>query len=121
MVHFKQNKNNEAAEFFRRAAEIDPKFAPAFAYLGMTQVVLGSYDDGIAFYERALQVNPQLAVVHYLIADTMLKKLAANPSLIESHLQRGVEMDPTFAPARLALVKLFVRAERWAEAAAALS
>ncbi|MDQ3135622.1 MAG: tetratricopeptide repeat protein, partial [Acidobacteriota bacterium] len=97
MAHFKQNKNDEAAEFFRRAAEIDPKFAPAFAYLGMTRVALGSYGEGIAYYERALQVDPQLAVVHYLIADTMLKQPDANHSLIESHLQRGVEMDPTFA------------------------
>jgi Flp pilus assembly protein TadD len=67
-----------------------------------------------------LQVDPQLAVVHYLIADAMLKLPEAKHALIESHLQRGVEMDPTFAPARLALAKLLVRAERWSEAVAAL-
>lgn len=120
MAHFKQNKNNEAADFFQRAVEIDPKFAPAFAYLGMTRVGVGSYDEGIAFYEKALQVDPKLAVVHYLIADAMLKLPEAKPALIESHLQRGVELDPTFAPARLALAKILVRAGRWTEAVAAL-
>jgi superkiller protein 3 len=120
LAHYKNNINDKAESALKRAAELDPKFAPAFAYLGMVRIQLGNYAEGVGFYEKALQVDPKLAVVHYLIADALLKQPDAEAARIESHLKRAVEMDATFAPARLALAKLFMRGERWAEAVAAL-
>ena len=120
LAHYKNNKNVEAEEAFRRAAELDPNFAPAFAYLGVVRIQVGDYAGGVKLYEKALQLNPKLAVVHYLIADALLKQPDADPALIESHLKRAVEMDQTFAPARLALAKLYMRGERWDDAVAAL-
>ena len=39
---------------------------------------------------------------------------------IETHLRRAAELDPTFTPARLSLGKLFMRSQRWTQAAAEL-
>lgn len=120
LAQFRWSKNDDAAKALTRAIELDAKFAPAYAYLGMTFVELGRYDEALKLFERALAADEKLAVVHHLIADVLLKKQDADLPLIESHLVRAVKMDETFAPARLALAKVYIRTNRYAEAAAAL-
>ena len=117
LAQFKWGKNDDAAKALTRATELDPKFAPAYAYLGMTFVELGRYDEAVKLYEQALAADPSLGVVHYLIADVLLKKPDADLARVETELARSVAMDETFAPARLALGKVFMRTNRYAEAA----
>jgi tetratricopeptide (TPR) repeat protein len=114
-ANFKLDKNEEAERALRKAVELDPKFAPAFAYLGLIRAKTGAYSEAIALYENALRADSKLAVVHHLIADTMLKQ-NADARVIETHLRQAVTMDPTFTPALLSLGKLFMRAQRWSEA-----
>ena len=114
-AHFKHDKNQEAERALRKVIELDSKFAPAFAYLGLMRAKAGSYADAIALYESALRADPKLAVVHHLIADAMLKQ-NADARVIETHLRKSAEMDPSFTPAHLSLGKLFMRSQRWAEA-----
>ena len=116
-ANFKLDKNDEAERALRKAIELDPKFAPAFAYLGLLRARTGAYGEAISLYESALKADRKLAVVHHLIADAMLKQMNADARVIETHLKQSVEMDPTFMPARLSLGKLFMRSQRWAEAA----
>jgi len=117
-ANFKLDKNDEAERALRKSIELDPKFAAAFAYLGLLRARTGAYGEAIALYESALRADAKLAVVHHLIADAMLKQMNADARVIETHLRQTVEMDPTFMPARLSLGKLFMRSQRWAEAAA---
>jgi len=119
-ANFKLDKNEEAERALRKAIELDPKFAPALAYLGLIRARNGSNDEAIPLYERALRVDPKLGVVHYLIADAMLKQMNADVRIIETHLRQSVEMDPTFMPARLSLGKLFMRSQRWTDAVSEL-
>lgn len=118
-ANFKLDKNEEAERALRKAIELDPKFAPPFAYLGLIRAKTGAYAEAILLYESALRADPKLAVVHHLIADAMLKQ-NADPRTIETHLRQSVEMDPTFTPARLSLGKLFMRSQRWADAVSEL-
>lgn len=118
-ANFKLDKNEEAERALRKAIELDPKFAPAFAYLGLIRAKTGAYGEAITLYESALRADSKLAVVHHLIADAMLKQ-NADAHAIETHLRQSVEMDPTFTPARLSLGKLFMRAQRWTDAVAEL-
>ena len=119
-ANFKLDKNEEAERALRKAIELDPKFAPAFAYLGLIRARTGAYAEAISLYERALLADTKLAIVHYLIADAMLKQMNADPRSIETHLRESVEMDPTFTPALLSLGKLFIRAQRWTDAVSEL-
>ena len=116
-ANFKLDRNEEAERAFRKAIELDPKFAPAFAYLGLIRARTGAYGEAISLYESALRADAKLGVVHHLIADAMLKQ-NADPRAIETHLREAVEMDPAFTPARLSLGKLFMRSQRWADAVA---
>jgi Tfp pilus assembly protein PilF len=114
-ANFRLDKNDEAERALRKAIELDPKFAPAFAYLGLIRAKTGAYAEAITLYESALRADSKLAVVHHLIADAMLKQ-NTDASIVEKHLRQAVTMDPTFTPARLSLGKLFMRAQRWSEA-----
>ncbi len=116
LANLKMSKNNEAAQAFTHAIELDPAFAQAYAYLGMTRVAVGQYDEGARLYEQALQRNPGIAVVHYLLADALLKKTDADLARIESHLKQSIGIDGAYAPARLALGKLYARTEHLPEA-----
>jgi tetratricopeptide (TPR) repeat protein len=117
-ANFKLDKNEEADRALRKAIELDPKFAPAFAYLGLIRARTGAYGEAISLYESALKADDKLAVVHHLIADAMLKQMNADARAIETHLKLAIELDPTFTPARLSLGKLYMRSQRWPEAAA---
>lgn len=120
LAHFKHDKDEESARALLRAVELDPNFAPAYAYLGMLRVKKGAHLEGVALYEKALRADPKLAVGHHLIAEALLKQPETDAARVESHLRRAAELDPTFAPARLSLARLYIRAERWADAVAEL-
>jgi superkiller protein 3 len=120
LAHFKNENNEKGEEAFKHSLELNPNFAPALAYRGMIRVRAGAYAEGITLYEKALQVDPKITVVHYLIADALLKQADADPARVETHLKRAVESDATFTPARISLGKLFMRTGRWQEAAAEL-
>jgi len=111
-----QNKTDEAARAFDHARQLDPKFAPASAYLGVTYADRGQYDEAIALYEQALSIDDTMAVVHYLVADALLKQSTTDATRAEKHLARALAIDPSLASARLALAKLYLRAERASEA-----
>ena len=110
------DKIEEASKSFARAVELDPRFAPAIAYLGMTHDHQGRYAEAVAHYERALALDPKLAAARYLAAEAILKQASADTARAEAHLREAVALDPAFAPARVSLAKLYLRGNRVEEA-----
>ena len=110
-------QNTEAENSFKRSLALDPKAVPALAYLGVTYVERGLYDKAIGFYERAITLNPQVATLHYLAADTILRTPNADTTRAEKYLKRAIELDPNLAAAYLSWGRLYVRANQYAEAA----
>jgi Tfp pilus assembly protein PilF len=116
IARFKQNQNEEAAQALTRASELDRKFAAPLVYLGLTRAEKGAYVEAVKLYEQALAINGDLGVVHYLIANAGAKESSADTAKIEAHLLRAIRLEPNFAPARLNLAKLHLRANRLNEA-----
>jgi tetratricopeptide (TPR) repeat protein len=116
IARFKQDQNGEAAQAFARASELDRKFAAPLVYLGMTRVENGQYAEAVKLYEQALAINDALGVVDYLIANALAKESSTDNARIEAHLLRAIRLEPSFAPARLSLAKLLMRANRLNEA-----
>ncbi|MCA1635309.1 MAG: tetratricopeptide repeat protein [Acidobacteria bacterium] len=118
IAQLNMGKNDDARRSFARSLELDPRSVPALAYLGTTHAERGQYSEAVSFYERAIAADDgRLAVPYYLAADTLLRQTEVDAPRAEKYLVRAVELDPSFAAARLALAKLHVRTERWAEAA----
>lgn len=120
VAHFKNLKHDQAAAAFARSIELDPKFAPAIAYLGIVYDETAQYAEAVANYSKAVAVDDKLAAVHYLLADALLRQPSADTASAEAHLQRAISLEPSFAPARLSLARLYIRTERLAEAASQL-
>jgi Tfp pilus assembly protein PilF len=120
IAHFADHNAAEAASDFQHALAADGKFAPALAYIGMTEAEQGQYARAVDYYERALAVDEKLIVAHYLLADAIQKETSPDLARVESHLLRAVSLDQSFAPARLALGKLYLRLNRLEDAASQL-
>lgn len=117
IAHFSNHNSDEAAKAFQHSFELDPKFAPALAYLGLLQAEQGQYKSALALYDQALSLDEKLAIVHYLAADTLLKDVSPDFTGAEKHLVRAITLDKSFALAQLALGKLYQRSERLTDAA----
>lgn len=117
IAQFTHGQNVEAENSFKRSLALDAKLAPALAYLGVTYAERGLYDKAIAFYEQAITLNTQIAALYYLAADTMLKTSNADTTRAEKYLKRATDLDPTLAAAYLVWGRLYVRANRYREAA----
>jgi len=109
-------KSVDARNSFSRVLEIEPKSVPALAYLATSQVEQAQYGEAVKTYERALAVEEKNAILHYLLADTMLKLPTSDAAQIQKHLLRSVQLDEKLAQAHLALGKLYARAEQWQKA-----
>ncbi len=121
IADLKDNKNVEAAQSITKAIALDPKFAQAYAYLGLVKVQVGDYPEAVKLYEKALANDANLAIVHQMIADAMLQQTDGDNTRIEAELKKSLALDETFMPAHLTLGKLYVRMQRWTEAAAELN
>jgi Tfp pilus assembly protein PilF len=120
IAQMNDNKTAEARAAFERALTIDPKLIPALAYSAMTFTDQARYEESLKIYERGLALDDKNAVLHYLLADTLLKTTSPDVSRIENALKKAIALDAKLAQAHLALGRLYVRQERWTEAAASL-
>jgi cellulose synthase operon protein C len=107
----------EARASFARALEIEPTSVTALAYMATALIEQAQYAEAVRIYEKALATEENNAILHYLIADTLLKIPTSSVARIEKHLARAVELDEKLAQAHLALGKLYVRAGNWQKSA----
>ena len=117
IAQFDNNKISEAQKAFEKALSIDSQLIPALAYLGAVFVEQARYADAVKIYERAIELNGKVALLHYLHGDTLLKMTDIDEKRIEAALKRAAELDANLTSAHLTLGRLYVRQARWAEAA----
>jgi Tfp pilus assembly protein PilF len=117
IAQFDDNKIAEAERAFEKALSIDPKLVPAMAYLGAVFVEQARYNDAVRIYEQAVKLDNKIALLHYLLGDTLLKMTDTDEKRIETALKRAAELDPNLTSAHLTLARLYVRQARWTEAA----
>lgn len=120
IARFDDNKLPEARKAFEKALAIDSRLTPALAYLGAVFVEQGQYAEAAKIYERAIGLDEKVALLHYLLADTLLKMTDIDEKRAETALKRSIELEPNLTSAHLALGRLLVRQTRWTEAATAL-
>jgi len=98
----------QAIEYFNRALELDPGFAPAYAGLADVYLVAGAYGSiptqealtrGKAAAEKALQLDDNLAGAHYALA-TAYTWYDWDWAKAEKEFQRGLALNPNDALGR---------------------
>lgn len=101
------DENEQARALYRKAIEIDPQFARAYAGLAMTHAIEHrlrpaqdpgpGLDRALALAQSAAQIDPELAEVHWAIG-FVHAQARRHPEAIAS-LQRATELNPSFADA----------------------
>ncbi|MGC2185080.1 MAG: tetratricopeptide repeat protein [Terriglobales bacterium] len=86
-----------AAEKLRQAVQADPKFAPAYLLLGLTEFRLGDMARAIENYKRALELQPRSFSGHYNLALAYLRGHRLEEG--RSQLEQAVKLDPGQADA----------------------
>lgn len=112
-----EGSSADAQKSFEKALNIEPNSVPAMAYLALIMDEKAQYAETISITERALAVEEKNAILHYLLADTILKIPTGDVAKAEKHLNRTIELDANLTQAYLSLGRLLARQNRWTEAA----
>ncbi|MEO5857881.1 MAG: tetratricopeptide repeat protein [Pyrinomonadaceae bacterium] len=120
IAQFDNSKILEAQKAFEKALSLDSQLVPAMAYLGAVFVEQVKYAEAVRVYEGAIKVNGKLAVLYYLLGETLLKMTEIDGLRSEAALKRAIGLDPNLTSAHVTLGRLYVRQARWQEAAVSL-
>jgi tetratricopeptide (TPR) repeat protein len=82
---------------YRRAIDLEPKFAAAHTNLGTALMAQGDLEGAIAAYRRALALDPKLAMAHYNLGNALYTKGDLAGAI--AAFRQATALDPTFAPA----------------------
>jgi tetratricopeptide (TPR) repeat protein len=61
VIAWNENRNKEAAQYFRKAVEIDPKYAPAHRELARTLMASQDFAGALKHFQEYLKLNPKAA------------------------------------------------------------
>lgn len=128
MWFYEREPNLEAEVLLRRATELDPRFAPAYAYGTYVQyqrVIMGWSEDpqknlsaGMALAERALALDDKDPIAYFAIGRIHMMEGRHDDSI--AALETAIELNPSFAQSHHGLGMAFALAGRLDEAKAAL-
>jgi tetratricopeptide (TPR) repeat protein len=92
MKHYQQGDYARAITGLREAAKLNPKDAGALFFLGVSLLLSGQTDDGIAALQQsvALGDTPYLEEAHYYLAKAFLHK--SDLAAAEAELQKTVQL-----------------------------
>jgi tetratricopeptide (TPR) repeat protein len=85
-------RQDEGEEYLKRAVALDPKLAPAFASLGMSNLRRKRFPESRQYLEKAVAANSQNHLAYYYYAYTLYRELVGEGQLITSLPKDKVEM-----------------------------
>lgn len=116
--YYRMKDFRQAAEGFRSILQMDPQFAWAAAYLGLSQLPLGDLDAAVISFQRTLELDPRnfTAAFHLGAAYARQKRM----QLATEAFQRAEGLLPEDAAACETLGELYLSVDRAADAVQAL-
>jgi tetratricopeptide (TPR) repeat protein len=101
LVHQRRGDPGQAADFYQRAIDRDPSFAPPSYQLGVIRLEEGNYRAARSAFERSVALEPDNVNARYNLA-LALYELRALPESV-TQLEAALRRDGDFAPAHLLL------------------
>jgi len=125
---YERDGNSEAEILLKRAAELDPGFAPAYAYgsyVQYTRVIMGWSEDpaesleaGMALAEKALALDDKDPMAYFAAGRIHMMRGRHDDSI--ASLETAIELNPSFAQSHHGLGMALTLADRLDEAKEAL-
>jgi TolB-like protein/Tfp pilus assembly protein PilF len=80
---------------FERSIELNPRYATAHQWFGMSLGLMGRYEEGYTELKRAILLDPCSSVIHWTLG-FVYRRARRYDQAIEQH-ERALELDPNFA------------------------
>jgi Flp pilus assembly protein TadD len=100
----------------KRAIELNPNYATAHKFYGNHLSDMGRFDEALAEYKRAQELEPLSLIIAANVSETYLEKGDLNAAV--EQCQRAIDVDPNWYYARLLLGLEYLKQGRGAEALA---
>lgn len=101
---------------FTRALELNPDLTLAHQRYGTYLKLMGRFDESFAHYKQALELDPfslqiniNLATIHYLKEDS---------EIAIAHLKKTLELEPNYMPTHFVLGNAYIQQGNWDQAIA---
>ena len=72
-AHLSNGKLEEAAECFRQAIALNPRYAEAYTNLGLVFQMQGNLDEAVALYHKAVVFKPDLLPAHLNLGNSLIE------------------------------------------------
>ena len=107
-----------ARDDFRRALDLDPNNLDALFFSGMVCMALGCFDDGIAFLERAAQLDPLSSTIQSGLGRILYRAHRFDEAI--ERLTQAAALEPRNAGAYVRLADVYRETGQYAQALAML-
>jgi serine/threonine-protein kinase len=101
VVYYTTAKLDQAEACYRKALQLDDKYASAHGNLGLVLADRGQLDQAIACYERAIELDPHSPSLYSNLGGAY--KDLGQPARAVAACRRAIELDPDFVPAYINL------------------
>jgi tetratricopeptide (TPR) repeat protein len=116
IVYSDLGRYQEAVTEYRRAIELDPKYATPHNGLGNVYGDLGRHEEAIAAYQRAIELDPKYTYPHNGLGN-VYADLGRYEEAIAAY-QQAIELDPQYATPHNSLGSVYYTLGRHQEAVA---
>jgi len=113
-LYLSKSQYPAAQEQFEKVINLNPNDASAYFNLGNLYLLEKRYDNALVMVERGLSKRPSSPFGNFLRGSLLAQ--AGNTLEAEKSLRRSLELDPAMAQTHLALVNLFLQANRGSDA-----
>jgi len=96
--YFAMKQYEKAIEEYERAIELDPKFAPAYLYLGDAYFAKEEYFEAIAWYRKSLEIDPNDARAWRYLGNAYEEDKRLKDAL--AAYKKSMKLDPGYSPAK---------------------
>jgi len=92
LTYLREKRNAEAHDWFRKATEADPGYAPALVNLGAVQALTGRLEQGRETLEKALALNPRSVAANISLGSICFE--LGDKEKGSFYLKQAFELDP---------------------------
>ncbi len=106
-----------AEKHYKRAIELNPKYATAHQWYGEMLCNLGRFDEGLGESRRAIELEPFLLIANLALGNNLLKARRYDEAI--KQLERTLELSPNYVNVNIFLFEAYAAKGAYAQAVAA--
>ena len=93
----KKGELNEAADCYRRAIQLNPKFVDSYIKLGNVLLLQGRLDEALSYYQKSIEIDPNFSGAHYNLGVALQEQGKLDEAI--ACYQKALQLNPNYVDA----------------------